>query len=188
MTTPKKAASDSLGEALTLLVQDLIAKEPFKADGFDWAARPQSFYGEKLKTSAATLRRRIAKPPFVRTWKMVGAEIVTVGENTTVIGGKKLCLLRIGEAPPKDVADEAKRVMIKIWNGKMAKPVTQHEGRCLWGMAGDIMALLAAVDLPAELGGELAIAVFKFALADWQQVAAGIKLAMHNQPDCTPKF
>ena len=188
MITPKKAASDSLGEALASLVDDLIAKEPFKADGFDWAAQPQSFYCEKLNTSPATLRRRIAKPPFVRAWKMVGAEITTDGEDTNVVGGKKLCLLRTGEAPPKDIADEAKRVMIKIWNGKMAKPVKQHEGRCLWGMAGDMMKLLAAFDLPAELGGELAIAVFKLALADWQQVASGIKLAMHIQPNCTPKF
>ena len=50
------------------------------------------------------------------------------------------------------------------------------------------MELLAAVGLPAELGGELAISVFEFALADWQQVASGIKLAMHIQPNCTPKF
>ena len=103
-------------------------------------------------------------------------------------GPKKLCLLRIGDAPPRDVADEAKRVMITIWNKAMGKPVTEHEGRCLWGMTGDMMKLLAAVGLPAELGGELAIAVFKFALADWQQVASALKLAMQSQPDCTPRF
>jgi hypothetical protein len=97
---------------LVSLVEQLIAKEPYEIDGFKWAAQPQTYYCEKLSTSTATLRRRIVKPPFVRAWKMVGAQIVTVGEDTTVIGGKKLCILRIGVAPPKDVADEAKRVMI----------------------------------------------------------------------------
>jgi hypothetical protein len=84
MPIVKTLASDSLGEALVSLVEQLIATEPFKADGFDWAAQPQSYYCEKLNVSPATLRRRIAKPPFVRAWKMVGAQIVSVGEDTTV--------------------------------------------------------------------------------------------------------
>src|SRR5271165_240232 len=122
VTTPKKAASNPLDEALVSLVEELIAKEPYEVDAFKWAAQPQSFYCEKPNTSPATLRRRIAKPPFVRAWKMVGAEIVTVGEETMVIGGKKLCLLRIGEA-----------------RGKL---VTRREAQCLWGMTKDIMVLL----------------------------------------------
>ena len=101
MTTPKKAASNALDGALVSLVEELIAKEPYEVDAFKWAAQPQSFYCEKLNTSPATLRRRIAKPPFVRAWKMVGAEIVTVGEETTVIGGKKLCLLAHRRSAPK---------------------------------------------------------------------------------------
>lgn len=188
MTTSEKSASDYLGEALVSLVEELIVNEALKADGFDWAAQPQSYYCEKLNTSPATLRRRIGKPPFVRSWKMVGAEIVTVGQETTVIGGKKLCLLRIGKAPPKDVADEAKRVMIKIWNKAKGKPATRREAQCLWGMTKDIMMLLAALDLPGELGGELAIAVFKHALADRQTVASAIKFEMEARLDYKPRF
>jgi hypothetical protein len=86
-----------------------------------------------LNISPATLRRRIARPPFVRDCKIVGAQIVAVGEDANIIGGKKLCILRIGVAPPKDVADEAKRVMIAIWNKVQAKPVTKCEAQCLWG-------------------------------------------------------
>jgi hypothetical protein len=67
---------------------------------FGSSATPRA---RKLQLSPATLRRRIAKSPFVRAWKIVGAQIVTVGEDTSVIGGKKLCILRIGVAPPKDV-------------------------------------------------------------------------------------
>jgi len=35
-----KTASDDCREALVSLVDDLISKEPFKAEGFDWAAQP----------------------------------------------------------------------------------------------------------------------------------------------------
>ena len=181
MPIVKTLASDVLGEALVSLVEQLIATEPFKAGGFDWAAQPQSYYCEKLNISPATLRRRIAKPPFVRAWKMVGAQIVCVGEDTTVIGGKKFCLLRIGIAPPKDVADEAKRVMIKIWNNVQAKLVTKREAQCLWGMTKDIMILLNELNLPTELAGELAIGMFKYALSDWQPVVSAIKLEMESR-------
>jgi len=184
----KKAASDARREALALLVEELMAKEPYEAFGLIWAARHQDYYCEKLDTSPATIRRLIADKPFVRKQKMVGTGPIVINGTTQIAGPKKLTLLRIGEAPPKDVADEAKRVMITIWDKAMGKPITEREGRCLWGMAGDVMKLLAEVGLPAELGGELAIAVFKLALADWQQVASGIKLAMHIQPNCTPKF
>jgi hypothetical protein len=134
-----------------------------------------------LTISPATLRRRIAKPPFVRAWKMVGAQIVCAGEDTTVIGGKKLCILRIGVAPPMDVADEAKRVMIKIWNKVHEKSVTKREAQCLWGMTKDVMILLNELSLPTELAGELAIAMFKYALSDWQPVVSAIKLEMESR-------
>ena len=87
-TALKKAVGNTADETLISLVEQLVATKPFKAGGFDWAAQPQSDYCEKLDVSAATLRRRIAKPPFVRAWKMVGAQTVTVGEDTTVLGGK----------------------------------------------------------------------------------------------------
>ena len=181
MSIVKTLASDALGEALVSLVEQSTATEPFKVNGFDWAAQPQSYYCEKLNISPATLRRRIAKPPFVRAWKIVGAQIVAVGEDTTVIGGKKLCLLRIGVAPPKDVADEAKRVMIKIWNKVQEKPVTKRQAQCLWGMTKDMMELLNKLNLPTELAGELAIAMFKYALSDWQPVVSAIKLEMESR-------
>lgn len=119
---------------------------------------------------------------------MVGAEIIKQGYNTTIVRGKKLCLLRIGDAPPKDVADEAKRVMIKLWNNAIGKPVTDREARCLWGMSKDMMKLLAEAGLPAEQGGELAIAVFKYALGDWTAVASALKLAAEARPKYKPRF
>jgi hypothetical protein len=182
MPIVKTPASDSLGEGLASLVEQLIAVEPFKAGGFDWAAQPQSYYCDKLNISPATLRRRIAKPPFVRAWKMVGAQTVSVGEDTIIMGGKKLCLLRIGVAPPKDVADEAKRVMITIWNKVQAKPVTKREAQCLWGMTKDIAVLLNGLNLPTGLAGELAIAMFRYSLADWQTVVSAIKIEMEARP------
>ena len=48
--------------------------------------------------------------------------------------------------------------------------------------------MLAALDLSAELGGELAIAVFKYALADWQTVASAIKFEMEARPGYNPRF
>jgi hypothetical protein len=156
MPIVKTLASDSLGEALASLVEQLIAVEPFKTGGFDWAAQPQSYYCEKLSVSPATLRRRISKPPFVRAWKIVGAQIETDGEDTTIVGGKKFCVLRIGVAPPKDVADEAKRVMITIWNKVQAKPVTKHQAQCLWGMTKDIMELLNTLSLLRQSPGQRA--------------------------------
>ena len=71
--------------------------------------------------------------------------------------------------------------MIKIWNKVQAKPVTKREGQCLWGMTKDIMELLNALSLPTELAGELAIAMFKYALSDWQPVVSAIKLEMESR-------
>jgi hypothetical protein len=185
---PKKAASDDRRKALVLLVEELMAKEPHEAFGLTWAARHQSYYCEKLNTCPATIRKLIAKPPFVRKQAQVGTGKIVINGTKQISGPKKLTLLRIGEAPPKDVADEAKRVMIKFWNKEIGKKVKYHEGQCLWGMTGDVMELLAAVGLPAELGGELAIAVFKHALADWHQVASAIKWAMQARPGYKPRF
>jgi hypothetical protein len=113
---------------------------------------------------------------------------IVISGSTQIAGPKKLRLMRIGEAPPKDVADEAKRVMITIWNKKMAKKVTQHEGQCLWGMTEDIMKVLAALGLPAELGGELAIALFKYARSDWQALTSAAKLEAEGRPKYKPRY
>jgi hypothetical protein len=141
-----------------------------------------------LNTSPAGLRRHIDKPPFVKRQAMVGTGPIVINGSTQVAGPKKLCLVRIGEAPPKDVADEAKRVMIKIWNSKMKKPVTRREGSCLWGLAKDMIALSPELGLPADLGGELAIAVFKYALNNWQSMASAIKIAMEARKGYKSRF
>jgi hypothetical protein len=168
---------------LVLLVEKIIAEDPHAAFGFKWAARPQSFYCEKLGLSDRQVRRLIAKPPFVKRNAMVGTGPIVINGSQQISGPKKLCLVRVGEAPPKNVADEAKRVMIALWNKQMGKKVTRHEGQCLWGMTGDIMTkLLVPLDLPADSGGELAIAVFKYALADWQAVASAAKLEAEARP------
>ena len=78
--------------------------------------------------------------------------------------------------------------MIKIWNKVQGKSVTKREAQCLWGMTKDIMALLPSLDLPAEFAGELSIAVFKYALADWQTVVSAIKIEMEARPGYQPKF
>jgi hypothetical protein len=175
-------------EKLASLVNKLIAEEPCEKFGFAWAARHQSYYAEALGVSDRTVRSLITKPPFVSKEALVGEGPIKINGSKQVSGPRKLCLVRIGEAPPKDVADEAKRVMITIWNKQMAKQVTYHEGRCLWGMTGDIMKLLVDVGLPADLGGELAIAVFKHALADWPNVASAAKLAAEARPGYKPRY
>jgi hypothetical protein len=173
---------------LVLLVEKIIAEDPHAAFGFKWAARPQSFYCEKLGLSDRQVRRLMAKPPFVKRNAMVGTGSIVINGSQQISGPKKLCLIRLGEAPPKNVADEAKRVMITLWNKQMGKKVTRHEGQCLWGMTGDIMKLLTAVDLPADLGGELTIAVFKYALTDWQTVASAAKLEAEARPKYKPRY
>lgn len=184
MSAKKKVAP----EALVSLIEKLVAEEPHEAFGFKWAARPQSFYCETLGVSDRTVREYTGKPPYVCKQAMVGDGPIVMNGSHQISGPKKLCLVRIGEAPPKDIADEAKRVMITIWNKAMGKPVTYHEGRCLWGMAGDMMKMLAAEGLPADLGGELAIAVFKHALADWPGVASAIKFAAELRPGYKPRY
>jgi hypothetical protein len=173
--------NDLIAEKLASLVQNLIVKEPHQASGLTWAARPQEFYCEKLNTSPATLRRRIAKPPFARL--------------RALVGGKPVTLLRLGEALPMDVPDGAKRVMIKLWNQGQGKQVTRREASCLWGMTKDIIALLDALLLnePGEraaLGGELAVATFKYAISKegWPSVMVFVKQRAKELPDGKVRF
>jgi hypothetical protein len=175
-------------EKLASLVEKLVASEPHEAFGFTWAARHQSYYAEALGVSDRTVRSLIGKPPFVTKNGMVGTGPIKINGSKQISGPKKLCLVRIGEAPPKDLADEAKRVMITLWNKQMAKQVTYHEGRCLWGMTGDIMKELEVVGLTADRGGELAIAVFKHALANWPDVASAAKLAAEARPGYKTRY
>ncbi len=174
MNAPKK--SDPLVEELIPLVEALIAKEPHEALGLQWAARPQDFYCEKLGVSEWTLRRRIRKPPFVT--------------KQALVDGKKLCLLRLGEAPPKDIADEAKRVTIKLWNLTQDRRVKWKEGQCLWGMTKDMMKLLTELGITAEQCGELAIAMFKHAISaeGWKGVMVFVKQRAKELPDGVVRY
>jgi hypothetical protein len=177
---------------LVSLVEKLIAEEPFEADGFKWAARPQSFYCEALGISGATLRRIVAKPPFTRRVKLVK--------------GIQTSLLMIGD-PPKD-ATYYRIKLAGIWKNspwhdlppgkhketetkpKASRAVSMHEGACLWGFADELTKFMSDnFEAPeGQLGGELAVAVFKHALADWQQIMSAIKLAMEARPGYKPKF
>lgn len=56
MPIVKTPVSDSLGEALVSLVEQLVATEPFKVNGFDWAAQELSpIFGDGLKDQAAAV-------------------------------------------------------------------------------------------------------------------------------------
>jgi hypothetical protein len=164
-------------------------------DGVKWVAHLQPFYWELLGVSHQTLRNIISEPPFVRKPKILGATIVKDGDNTKVHGGKKFCLLRVladGEAPPqRDYADEAKRVMIKIWTtsdvvDEKNKKLNKKPISCLWGMAGNIIELVD--DRPAEQGMALAIAVFKHAVAHWIDVVPALKLEAEKKPHYEPRY
>jgi len=144
MSKVEQACSGPKVQSLIGLIEDLIAKEPYEAFGLKWAARPQAYYCDALGVSEWTLRRCTKKPPFARKNKL--------------IDGKKVCLLRVGEGPPNDPHDSAKRVMIKLRNSKIGKQVTRREGSCLYFFARDITMLAAALGVPEDLGGELAIA------------------------------
>jgi hypothetical protein len=160
-------------------------------DGVTYVAHLQPVYWAMFGVSHQTLRDIIKDPPFVRKPKILGATIVKDGDNTKVHGGKKFTLLRVladGEAPPpRDYADETKRVMIKIWTTSDVidaehRELNTHQIRCLWGMAGDIIQLMhLTIGLPAEQGMALAIAVFRYALADWQTVAGALKLESESR-------
>ena len=63
-----------------------------------------------------------------------------------------------------------------------------YDGACLWGFSRDMMALTVELGLPTNLGGELAVAVFKYCISHWQEVAMCIKFAAEARPGYKPKF
>src|SRR5208337_4559245 len=79
----------------------------------------------------------------------------------------------------------SKRVMIRLWNKSTGQPATLKQGQCLWGMTKDVMALLDELGLPAEAGGELAIAAFKYAIGKqgWPTVYVHIKVMAQELSD-----
>jgi len=170
------------------LVEKTIAEEPFEWRGFKWAAKEQSFYAEKLGVSTRQVSRYIADPPFVTRRARVGDGPIVINGSTQISGPRTPSLIRLGESSPDDLANEAKLVTIKLWNKTIGKPVTFDQGCCLWGMAVDVIKLLADEGLPAVTGRELMIAVFKHALADWNTVAGALKFAAEARPGYKPRF
>jgi hypothetical protein len=99
-----KTKKTGITDALVALVEWCVANEPYEAFGFQWAARPLPDYCEQLGVSKWTFRDRTKEPPFVC--------------RSTSIGGKRFCLLRVCEAPPKD-ANDYRRIMLSMWRGHL---------------------------------------------------------------------
>jgi hypothetical protein len=99
----KKKSHEDFDQKLIAIVEELIAKEPYEAFGFKWAARPQLCYCEELVVCQKTLGRHIRKPPFVARRAQVNGNVV--------------CLLRLGEAALKDASDY-KYILRKLWRDR----------------------------------------------------------------------
>jgi hypothetical protein len=125
---PKKKLSD---QPLIALVEKLIAEEPYEFRGYLWAAQAQSAYCKAAGLSKWTFLDRIQKPPFVR--------------RRTTIEGKQVCLLRLGEAPPKD-EDDYKRIMLSMWRD------WRDEHGLLYGITAQGAAAADAANAAAEKG------------------------------------
>jgi hypothetical protein len=180
VSATKKVSPD----ALAALVDKAEAEDKYEAHGVTWARRPQSFYAGELGVSLPTISKRIAEGSFVKLVK-------------SVEGGGTITLLRTGDAPPCLTYNHAKNVMIKIWDAaqnKIDNPegkfvVNQEGGRCLWGFAKDVHENIGAkLGWSAETSRELAVATFKYAIANWPDVASAIKLAAESLPKYKPRF
>jgi hypothetical protein len=168
---------------LVLLVEKLVAEEPYLYAGLPWAARSRKFYAEAIGVSLDTIGRYSAKPPFVK-------KVKSVQEGGTIT------LLRTGEAPPCLADDYAKRVMIKFWRQQQDKTdtdgkflVSQHGGRCLWGFAKDIRLNIGDKrGFPPEWSAQLAIETFKHAVFNWPFTAGLLKIAAQTVTGYKPPF
>ncbi len=115
-------------ERLSAFVAERIATHPYHLDGFIWGQMPrQEDMASMIGMSAATIRRIIAEPPFVRRAKK--------------IDGKKTLLLREGEPGPITVNHIA-NIMSNYWRGVIAahKVVWQEERQ----------SVLAVLDMSPE--------------------------------------
>jgi hypothetical protein len=169
---------------LVELVQGLQDSDPHEAYGVMWAARPQSFYSEALGVSLKTIGRYTDESPFVKKVK-------------SVEGGGTITLLRIGEAPASLYDNHTKNILIKLWDAREAKidrpdgplKLTDYAKSNLWGFAKDIRENIGdKMGLPAETSQELAIATFKYALADWTAVAGSVKFVGQARAGYKPRY
>ncbi|MGE5548238.1 MAG: hypothetical protein ACM33T_15135 [Solirubrobacterales bacterium] len=114
----KASYSTTRTDALESLVAQMIADDGYQFDGLTWAVNPQEWWCARLDISPATLRRVIARPPFVRDCAMVG--------------GRKMMLLRVGE---KGSARDIARHLRNIWRKRTGKRETPKEFGCLVGLS-----------------------------------------------------
>lgn len=119
-------------EVLCAFVAERIATHPYQLDGYLWGRMPcQDDMAEMIGMSPATIRRLIAKPPFVR--------------RARKIEGKKTLLLRKGEPGPVTVNHIA-NTMSKLWRAVIAatKAEWQQERHAVLARLGLSSATWAA--------------------------------------------
>jgi len=173
-------ANSAQVEKLVAIVEGLIKSEPVEFNGIRYAARPLQFYAVQLGVSEKTIQRLTGKAPF--------------DKRVRKVDGKLVKLLRIGTPAPPD-ANDYRRIMATIWTKWQFNPpswaepkkvdmhvkaqaVSLRDGSCFWYLAQD-------------LTGEVAVALFKFAIAsqeNWQAVAASCKLAAEGRPGYKPRY
>lgn len=134
--------------ALSQLIAHRIEYAPFERDGHMWAAAAQQWWCDHLGVSPATLRRIIAKPPFVR--------------DQTHVDHKRCTLLRIGEEGPK-TERHYRNILSKMWRGRVDRPTSKIEFGCICGL------------IEAWPEGK-APEIFKLVLDDWPAFMAGVKI------------
>jgi hypothetical protein len=171
VTTAKKSSKNRLAE----LVEKLIAEEPYPFDGFMWAKRPHAFYLEELGFSQSTLSGLIKDIPFVRCNKMLGSTVTVTGEDVKIEGGTKTFLLRLGEKGPHEYA----LIMRGVWKNKTGRKVTEHQKKCLWGFAKDILKHFPCLD---------PVRVFVYAIDHWDDAASCIRIAEEAEPGYKVEF
>lgn len=163
----KKPSAPTISEALApfenenaaklgKIVVDIIAAEPFKFEGFVWAAKHQPELASQLGMSVAALRRLITKPPFVR-------------ERTHDGDGKPITLLRVGMPGPKTPRHLA-NIMAQFFHKKFGTRPTDKAFGCLCGLA-EIWPNGKQID------------IFKTVLANWEGFMGVAKLELEIAED-----
>lgn len=117
------AAENELQEAvpvsttvrLLTLVREVVDTDPYPAEGFMWASRPQEWWAEQLGRDPKTIQRLSHKPPFRWVRKRVD--------------GRPRILLReaIPGEPPSP--EEYARPMVAVWRNHWRTPEreTRHD-------------------------------------------------------------
>lgn len=137
-------------KALVDLVNGLVESEPYAAAGRMWAARPQSYFSEKLGVCGDQVRR-IGKSIPLRSFDALK-------------DGSRMTLLRV--APPSDLtAEDFARIMASEWRKRRERRANPTEYGCL-------------VHIAKESPAGWAPDVFCTVLDNWSEFMAGTKLAI----------